>query len=331
MTILLLGSNGLLGHNVLRRLLQQGHTVHALLRRPSALCADSFPNLDKLQIFQGSLLNDDDLAKAAQGCDATINCAGTTDMALLRYEDYLPVNNWLCRRLIALMGEVGITRLVHVSSANTIGYGTPQEPADETAPMQPPFSQSFYALSKKEGELSLAEAAKSHPDWHIVIVNPGFMVGAYDTKPSSGKLLLASYRKPVMVAPKGGKSFIHVDDAAIAVANALTRGEHGKRYLLTGQNLTLRQFYELQARCCGYHQWLITMPNLLMEAAGRIGDLLRLCRIKTQLSTRNTRQLTVREYYDNNLARRDLQMPQTPIEQAIRDFFDWRKTRATQK
>ena len=64
------------------------------------------------------------------------------------------------------------------------------------------------------------------------------MVGAYDTKPSSGKLLLSGYRKAVMPVPKGGKSFIHVADAAVAIVNALTRGTSGQRYLLTGHNLS---------------------------------------------------------------------------------------------
>ena len=61
-----------------------------------------------------------------------------------------------------------------------------------------------------------------------------------------------------------------------------------------------------------------------MRAAGRAGDLLRLLGLRTQLSTCNVRQLLVREYYDNTLARRDLGMSSTPLSQAITDFFLWR-------
>ena len=326
MRVLLLGGNGLLGHNVLKQLLQQGHEVHALLR--------SLPQLStlnpQLSIFKGSLLDDDMLLAAAQGCDAIINCAGVTDMSLLHYDDYLPVNRDLCRRLVLLMEHLHITRLVHTSTANTIGYGTPSQPADEQAPMQPPFSRSYYGRSKQEGEALLMHAADRHPDWHIVIVNPGFMVGAYDTKPSSGTLLLTGYRKPVMVAPRGGKSFVHVADAAVAIANALTCGTHGGRYLLTGHNLSLRQFYRLQAQVCNYRQCIIPLPNAVLAVAGWCGDLVRLCGVRTQLSTRNVRQLMVREYYDNTRALTDLQMPQTPISQAISDFFEWYLSRPTQ-
>ena len=245
MTVLLLGGNGLLGHNVLKLLLEQGYAVHALVRNPNGLRTETFPLVQTLlKVVKGSLLDDDDLRKAAEGCDAIVNCAGTTDMSLLHYNDYLPVNSNLCHRLVQLMAQVGITRLVHTSTANTIGYGEPNCPATETAPMKYPFTDSYYARSKSEGEAELLQAVEAHPDWHVVVLNPGFMVGAYDTKPSSGVLLLTGYRKPLMVCPKGGKSFVHVADAATAVVHAIERGESGKRYLLTGENLTLRQFYQ---------------------------------------------------------------------------------------
>ena len=353
MKVLLLGGTGLLGHNVLKQLLQQGHEVHALLRSlpqleilkahyrdasavlPSEGCHDSDGVCpisilnSQFTIYYGSLLDDNKLQAAAEGCNAIINCAGVTDMSLLHYDDYLPVNRDLCSRLINVMERMNITRLVHTSTANTIGYGSPLQPADERAPMQPPFSRSYYGLSKQEGESVLLQAAGRHSDWHIVIVNPGFMVGAYDTKPSSGTLLLTGYRKPFMVAPRGGKSFVHVADAAAAIVNALTCGVHGRRYLLTGQNLSLRQFYHLQAQVCGYRQWILPLPNAVLAMAGWLGDLLRLCGLRTQLSTRNVRQLMVREYYTNQRACRDLYMPQTPITQAISDFFAWYHTRSS--
>ena len=331
MKVLLLGGNGLLGHNVLKQLLQQGHEVHALLRSSLDKDASAWQGMsDRFTLFQGSLLDDAALQAAAEGCDAIINCAGVTDMSLLRYDDYLPVNRDLCYRLVKLMERQQISRLVHTSTANTIGYGTSSHAADEGTPMQPPFSRSYYGLSKREGEEVLLQAARRHTDWHIVVVNPGFMIGAYDTKPSSGTLLLTGYRKPLMVAPRGGKSFVHVADAAAAIVNALDCGQNGHRYLLTGQNLSLKEFYRLQAKACGYRQWILPLPNAVLAVAGWCGDLLRLCGLRTQLSSRNVRQLMVCEYYDNAAARTELAMPQTTIEQAVGDFFAWYQGHKTQ-
>lgn len=325
MKILLLGSTGLLGHNVARLLLEQGHEVHALVRNRGRLHSADFPHRETLlYLFEGSPADHKALRQAAEGCEAVINCAGCTDMSLLHYEDYLPANRDLCAILTELIQETGITRLVHVSTVNTIGYGTPEHPADEHAPLQEPFASSFYACSKQAGEELLLQFAAEHPEGHLIVVNPGFMIGAYDVRPSSGALLLAGWKKPLMAVPRGGKSFIPVRDAAAAIVNALTMGENGQRYLLTSENMTLKEFYSLQARCCGYRQCCIILPDLLVEAMGRFGDVLRFLGLRTKLSSCNLRQLMVCEYYDNRKARQELRMPVTPIDKAILDFFNYR-------
>lgn len=326
MKVLLLGGNGLLGHNVMRILLSQGYFVRALVRRKQALHVLNFENVESnLEIREGSILNDEDLYHAVDGCEAIINCAGVTDMSLLHYEDYLSVNRDLPKRLVSLMESHGINNLVQVSTSNTIGYGNSEMCADESSPMEEPFASSYYAKSKYEMEQLLLKAAQEHPHWHLIIVNPGFMIGAYDTRPSSGALLLAGYRKPIMFAPSGGKSFLPVGDAAYAIVNALLKGKNGYRYLLTGQNMTLKQFYHLQARTCSYPQLFFTIPDAVVLFVGRVGDVLRRVGISTQLSVMNVRQLLITEHYTNALATKELDMPSTPIESAIKDFIEWYK------
>lgn len=317
MKILVLGASGLLGHNVLDVLLKQGHEVVALVRNPGVMRIDQ-PHCS----IRKGVLDLRTILEASDGCEAIINCAGTTNMALLHLEDYYPMNRDLCETLVEVMRRNRSLRsLVHVSTANTIGYGSPQHLATESDPMQSPFAESFYALSKLEGEQVLTKAAHEFPDRHIIMINPGFMVGAYDVKPSSGALLLAANRKPLMAAPKGGKSFVHVRDVAMAAVSAIENGRSGTRYLATGTNMPLKDFYRLQAQICGYRQWLLSLPNSLVLAAGLLGDLLRRLGLPTQLSTRNVRQLMIMEFYDCRLAQKELNMPQTPIEEAIKDFF----------
>lgn len=324
--ILLLGASGLLGHNVLRLLLERGERVRVLLRPGSDLCPfGQSPQLPTPEVLRGSLLDPDILLQAAEGCGAIINCAGTTDMALRRLEDYLPVNRDLPAQLCRVMEETGIRTLVHTSTANTIAAGSREHPTDESAPFAAPFDKSLYAISKLAGERVLLDYAAGHPERHVVIVNPGFMIGPCDPKPSSGKLLLTGYRKALMAAPCGGKSFLHVRDAATAICNALERGESG-RYLLTGESLTLREFYALQAQVCGYRQRFVTLPAPLVRLAGRIGDLLQRLGVRTMLCTRNTDQLLIEEAYDCTRAERELGLPHTPVSDAIRDFFAWRST-----
>ena len=321
MRVLLLGATGLLGPNVLQRLMDEGHRVVVLVRRPDGI------HLKKQDwdMVTGSVLDHSTLEKAANGCDAIINCAGTTDMSLLKYEDYLPMNRDLCEMLVRVLDEHGINVLVHASTVNTIGYGNEEHLADETMPMQSPFKGSFYADSKYEGERIILNAATGSR--HIVVVNPGYMIGPYDVKPSSGQMLLVAYKKPVMFAPKGGKAFVHVGDVARVMVAALTQGANGSRYIAVNGDgmLTIKQLYEMQARVCGYKQKVLVCPDIILKAAGFVGDLIRRLGIKTQVSSCNIRQLLVREYYDNRHAICDLHMTSTPVEKALKEFFEYRK------
>lgn len=320
MKILLLGSSGLLGHNILNSLLESGHDVVAPLRRGSRLDVCH----DRVSVLRCDSLDEPTLLQVSQGCGAIVNSAGVTDMSLLRYDDYRPVNARLPEMLVRVMLQRGIRTLVHVSTANTVGFGSPHAPATETSPMQPPFSGSFYAMSKQEGESALLRAAADYPQLRIVIVNPGFMIGAYDVKPSSGALLLAAYRRRVMFAPKGGKSFVHVKAVAAAVVNALESGKSGERYLLTADNVGIRDLYKMQARVCSYKQSVILIPNWILYGAGFVGDVLRMMGFKISLSTRNVKLLMVSEYYSAQKAVECLQMPVIPIDDAIRDFYTYR-------
>lgn len=323
MKVLLLGATGLLGHNVLQRLLATGHQVVAVVRKRDALMDETADSM----IIEGSITDCDTVVTAAEGCDAIVNCAGVTDMSLLQYDDYADVNVLLCHTLVKAMNEHGIRCLVHASTVNTIGYGTARQPAGEQEALKTPFDKSYYAGSKLHGEFALRETAKRHPDWHIVIVNPGFMLGPLDAKPSSGRMLLLGYHKRLMFAPRGGKAFVDVRDVAAAMVNALTMGRNGARYIAVNSHghHTIKELYEIQAQVMGYRQHVVTLPDGLLLMAGALGDVLRWLGIRTELSSCNVRQLMVREYYDNHHAVSELSMPETDIAQSIRDFHRWRE------
>jgi nucleoside-diphosphate-sugar epimerase len=152
------------------------------------------------------------------------------------------------------------------------------------------------------------------------------MIGSFDTKPSSGKLMLMGYKRWLMFTPKGGKNFVAVQDVAVAVCNALTQGKNGERYLASGVNLTFDEFYNLQKKIVGYRQYTIEIPDFLLFLIGKMGDLLRKMRIKTEICSMNLNQLKIREYYSNKKAKTDLNLPETDLKIAIKEAIDWFKT-----
>ena len=324
--VLLIGATGLLGHNLLKLLLEKGTSVRCIVRRGSTLLEEvtSLAKTGQLELVTGSPLDEALLKSAMAGCSAVVNCAGITDMTLPSIDDYRPLNTGLPLMIASFMEEAVTEVFVEVSTANTIAPGTRENPSDESAPFGGPFTDSLYARSKKEAEDALMQFGGKG---RIVIVNPGFMVGPYDVKPSSGALLLASYKKPVMVAPDGGKSFVDVRDVAAAILGAIENTSASGRYLLTGEAMTFREFYTLQAGVCGYKQKFLTPHEFTAKAFGYVGDTLARLGIHNIALSHNIRQMLIQEFYDNSRARDELAMPSTPISESIRDFFDERSRR----
>ena len=318
MKILVTGANGLLGHHVVMELLEHCEQVSVVVRST----ANIYFNLQQVHVFTGDFTDYETLKKVASGCDAVIHAAAVTATHLLHYSDYEKVNVRGSANVLRACNELGINNIVFISSSNTIGYGTSENPSNEHSPIQFPFTNSQYAQSKLAAEQLFFEASQM-PDKHIIIINSCFLIGGYDTKNSSGRLVKMGYKKPVLFIPRGGKNFVSARKVARAACNALTMGKNGEKYLVCGENLSFRDFFERQKYAGKYRQIMIRLPDFLLLFAGRIGDILRKTGIKTDLSLVNMRQLTIREFYTGKKADENLHLPQFHLENAIIEAINW--------
>lgn len=322
MKILVTGANGLLGHHVVMQLQKANHDIRIILRGNPEIYFD----ITNIESVGGNFTDYESLKIAADGCDAIIHIAAVTSTNLLHYQDYSEINVEGSATIIRVADELKINRIIFVSTANTIGYGSKEQLADETTAIEYPFTKSFYAQSKVVAEKLFVEASKK-PERHVIIINSTFMIGAFDTKPSSGKLILMGYKKRIMFVPKGGKNFVAVTDVATVICNALTAGENGERYLVSGVNISFKEFYEIQSRVGEYTQKIIVLPDILLKIAGKFGDVVRFFEVKTELCSMNLNQLIIQEYYDNQKSKKELSLTSKPLEQAIREALDWFKAK----
>ena len=218
----------------------------------------------------------------------------------------------------------GIKKIVYVGTANTFGYGTSVAPGNETLPPGGAFSDAWYAKSKLEGQQVILAAADKIA---VTIVSPTFMIGPYDGKPSSGTIIRMGYHKKIVFHPPGGKNFVNVIDAANGVVDALENGKHKEAYLLAGENLTYRAFFQKMHMQTGQKTLLIRVPPGLLRAAGYAGDILRLLGVRTALSTINMKILCVNNYYTSAKAQTELGTTFGPIESGIGSAITWFKAR----
>lgn len=311
MKVFLTGINGLLGTNLAIGLLEKGYQVRGLIRNRSKYKG---PGMENLELVQGSL--SDDLTSLLTDVDIVIHAAAETNQYLLRYADYKSVN---CDATIQLMHAAiksKVKKFVFVSTTNTIGYGSINNLGDEQKPVKFPVSASFYARSKLEAEQALLQ----HQDEiEVIIVNPGFMIGPHDSKPSSGKIILMGLNKKILFYPEGGRSFVHVKDVVLGIINSLEKGMNGKKYLLVNENLTYGEFFRKLNHVTHQKPVMIKIPRFLLMLLGYGGDVVRLFGFPTSVSSVNMRILCTRNFYSNKKSVQDLGMVYQPIENAISD------------
>ncbi len=320
MKTLVTGATGLLGANVVRELESRGGEVRVLARSSTSL---SVLEGTDAEVVQGDITDKASLRRAMAGCDTVVHSAANTLQWPVHYSFYEAVNVQGTKNVIEVSRERGISKVVYVSTANTFGPGTLEHPGTELSEFTGLRTGSGYVLSKFVAQQHVLKEVESYQT-PVVIVNPTFMIGPFDARPSSGKIILMGWNKRIQAFPSGGKSFIHVRDAAVGVCNALERGRVGGCYLLAGENLTYRDFFRKLNRITGQNPTMISVPATVLKAAGRIGTLSeKTLKRPAPLNIVNARLLATGYYYSGKKAVQELGLPRTPVEDAIRDALEW--------
>ena len=255
MTTLVTGATGLLGNNIVRLLLERGVPVRALVRET----ADPRP-LDGLDVdaVECDLLDPVSLQQACQGVSEVVHADAFVAIGRTAAAAAQRINVDGTKALAAAAHAVG-ARIVHVSSVDALAPGTPQCLADEETPGSKPACP--YVTTKRAAEDGIRQAVQR--GLHAMIVNPAFMLGPWDWKPSSGRMLLEVALRFSPAAPLGGVSICDVRDVAAGCLAALQRGQAGRQYILAGHNMTDFEAWKLFAEAAGSRgPWSQARPPL---------------------------------------------------------------------
>jgi dihydroflavonol-4-reductase len=267
MRVLLTGATGFLGNNLLRLLVAEGHEVQLTLRPGAGGRALAGLKFDPVP---GDLTNVERLLAESSDFDVLIHAAAMIQIGWSRLGESRQVNVTATERL-AEFCRLKKRRMIHVSTVDTLAHAPDGRPRTESdrEPCKPPIS---YVQSKREAEQKMLEQIEQGLDG--IIIHPGFMLGPWDWKPSSGAMLLAIAGGPTPLAPAGGCSAVDVRDVADGILKAVDRGRRGERYILGGENLSYLELWQKMARAVGKRNGpRAKLPNWLAGIAGRVGDL----------------------------------------------------------
>ncbi|WP_019948141.1 NAD-dependent epimerase/dehydratase family protein [Hymenobacter aerophilus] len=317
---LVTGANGFLGRHLVAELHRRGQPVRALVRPGTA---PPFPAGWGVGYVEADLSQPATLAGAAAGCGAIIHAAALASVNPARNPALWAVNVEGTRAVLAEARRADVARLVYVGTANVFGFGTRENPGDETRP----YAGARYGLDymdSKRAATDLVLQAVADEQLPAVLVHPTFMLGPNDAKPTSGALLLEIVRGKVPGYPPGGKNYVHVRDVAQATVNALNLGRVGESYILGNENLSYHEAFTLMADLLNVSAPRWPLPAGLAQLYGRLCDLqTRLTGRPARLNAAMTAVANDGHYFAVDKARRELALPQTPVAQAITEAFAW--------
>jgi len=257
MVDLVTGGTGFVGAAVVRALLAQGRAVRALARPGSD--RRNLAGLD-IGVVEGDLRDGASLAKAVSGASRVYHVAADYRLWVRRPADLYDANVEGSRLLVRAAAEAGAERIVYTSSVAVLATAKQGKPADEETPVSVTDMIGHYKRSKFLAEEAVAgEAAAGAP---VVIVNPSTPVGPRDIKPTpTGRMIRDAAAGKLPAYVETGLNVVHVDDVAAGHLLAAEKGRIGRRYILGGDDLTLREILTLIAEAAGRKPPRVRLPR----------------------------------------------------------------------
>ncbi|HTU24562.1 MAG TPA: NAD-dependent epimerase/dehydratase family protein [Pirellulales bacterium] len=317
MLYLVTGATGLVGNNVVRLLLARGDRVRVLARATS----DRRPlaGLD-VELAQGDVRDAAAVDAAARGVERIVHAAAYVHIGWTQLEQSRAINVAGTANVAASARRAG-ARLVHVSSVDAMGLPPGGAPSDEDTPVEGGVLCP-YVVTKREAEQAVqAEIAQG---LDATIVNPAYMIGPWDWKPSSGRMLLEVARNRGVVAPLGTNNYCDVRDVAQGILTAAERGATGRRYILGGERLSYFQAWRVFARVTHALPPLLPAGPLVRIAAGRCGDLwTRLTGRELDVNSAATAIAAQRRNFVSTRAERELDYRPRGLAEAAEAAWQW--------
>jgi len=318
------GATGFLGSHVARVLTDAGADLRLLVRQGSP--ARNIEGL-KAERVTGDLRDPESLKKAVSGCEAVFHVAAdyrlwTRDPADAQQMYRSNVDG--TRDLLRVAHEAGVRRVVYTSSVATIGFSKTGRIADEDSPVSLADMVGHYKRSKFLAEQAAIQAAREGVD--VVIVNPSTPVGENDVKPTpTGRIVVDFLKRKFPAYVDTGLNLVDATHCARGHVLALEKGRKGQRYVLGGENLTLKQILDKLSAITGLPSPKVRLPYAVALASGVVDTAVTgmLLRREPRVTIDAVRMGRKKMFVSSAKAQADLDWTIVPVEAALRRAVDW--------
>jgi dihydroflavonol-4-reductase len=323
------GATGFLGSHVARVLAERGAQLRLLVRPTSDLRNLDGLDADGLNADRviGDLRDAASISKALSGCDVVFHVAADYRLWVLNPDEMYRSNVEGTRGLLEAARKQGVRRIVYTSSVATIGFhrgsgnGTV---ADEVSPVGLADMIGHYKRSKFMAEQVAVDAAKSGLD--VVIVNPSTPIGERDIKPTpTGRIVVDFLKRKFPAYVETGLNLVDATECARGHVQALEKGRSGDRYILGGENLTLKQILDKLAAITGLKSPTVKLPYVFALATGVVDEMVtgRLLGREPRATIDAVRMGRKAMFVSSAKAEKELGWRLVPVDAALRRSVDW--------
>jgi dihydroflavonol-4-reductase len=321
MLAFLTGATGFVGSHVARALADQGARLRLLVRANSN--TKNISGIDA-ELVTGDLREPASLEKAIGGCDAVFHVAADYRLWVRDPEEMFRANVEGSRAILDAARRHNVRRVVYTSSVATMGFTSNGQLADETSPVSLENMIGPYKRSKFMAERVAIEAAQSGQD--VVIVNPTTPVGERDIKPTpTGRIVVDFLKKKFPAYVDTGLNLVDVHACAHGHIAAFEKGRSGERYILGGENLTLKQILDKLAAITGLPSPRVRVPYFMALATGVVDEIFtgRIRGREPRATIDAVRMGRKKMFVVSSKAERELGWTTVPVDNALRRAADW--------
>lgn len=321
MLALLTGATGFVGSHVARVLAEQGADLRLLVRSGSDLRNIQDLKADRVT---GDLRDAKSLKLAASGCEVIFHVAADYRLWVRDPEEMYRSNVEGTRAILQAARESGARRVVYTSSVATMGFNSNGHLADERSPVSLANMIGPYKRSKFMAEEVALQAGRSGMD--VVVVNPTTPVGERDIKPTpTGRIVVDFLKKKFPAYVDTGLNLVDVTECARGHVAALEKGTSGERYILGGENLTLKQILDKLAVITGLPSPKLRVPYVVALATGVVDQVVTgyIRKREPRATVDAVRMGRKKMFVSSGKAQRDLGWKIVPVDGALRRAVDW--------
>lgn len=318
MKVAVTGASGHIGNCLVRELIYKGARVKVLVHN----FENDLAQMD-VEMIRGNILEVESLKKLCEGVDVVFHLAAKIALDNRQSEQVYAVNVTGTKNIIEASKSACIKKFIHFSSIDAFQNIPSEMVTDENQPLTE-SEKAIYAFTKAEGERVVMNAVKEGLD--AVVLSPTAVIGPFDFRESFlGRALVKIYQNKLPMLISGGYNWVDVRDVAKTAIQSVESGRKGEKYILSGNFCSLKELSEMAGIISGKRTPKLLAPVYLAKLAFPILQFYYSITKEKPIYTRQSLDLLINspKNISSEKARNELDYKPRPLEQTLRDTFNW--------